>query len=406
VDLISPVLDSHHKRVAYIALRLAQQLDLPEDEQRQVFIAAALHDIGAFSEQERLDTLDFELEEGCERHAESGYMFLRAFPPFKNAAEIVRHHHQLWLDGAGANLDGQPVPAASHLLHLADRIEVLIDRKDSILRQVHYIRRKIEREAGRMFVPEHVEAFTLLSEWEYFWLDLAFPALELILRREARLDQLELDTDELTSMAKMFCRLIDYKSGFTATHSSGVSACAAMLAGLVGFSPGEQQEIAIAGLLHDLGKLAVPGELLEKPDKLSDDEFCVMQAHAYYSRRILEDIDDLSTIINWGSAHHERLDGRGYPFREEGCDLPLGARIMAVADVFTALTEDRPYRNGMGTEKVLDILGRMAGDGKLDMQLVRLLAGHYEELDQVRQQAQRAARREYREYAEIMQVGG
>jgi HD-GYP domain-containing protein (c-di-GMP phosphodiesterase class II) len=144
----------------------------------------------------------------------------------------------------------------------------------------------------------------------------------------------------------------------------------------------------IAGFLHDLGKLAVPTEILEKPGKLTPEEFTVIRSHTYYTYRILDTLDDFDTINTWGAFHHERLNGKGYPFHHTGDVLSLGSRIMCVADVFTAITENRPYRAGMSLSDALTVLRTMAGSNSLDPEIVSLLTNNTSDINTARIAAQ------------------
>ncbi|HLO25883.1 MAG TPA: HD domain-containing phosphohydrolase, partial [Geobacteraceae bacterium] len=144
-----------------------------------------------------------------------------------------------------------------------------------------------------------------------------------------------------------------------------------------------------------LGKLAVPSELLDKPGKLTPREKSVIRCHTFFTRRALENISSFEAITAWSSDHHERLDGSGYPFHLGGRDLSLGARIVAVSDVFTAITEDRPYRAGMDTAKAQKVINIMAARSALDPDVVRLFMNNYEELNSVRISAQSEAVKEY-----------
>jgi HD-GYP domain-containing protein (c-di-GMP phosphodiesterase class II) len=198
-------------------------------------------------------------------------------------------------------------------------------------------------------------------------------------------------------------RIIDFRSPFTATHSSGVSATSECLGRLAGLGDHECFELKVAGFLHDLGKLAIPTEILEKPGKLTDEEFNIMRGHTFYTFRALEPIEDLHQINQYGSYHHERLDGTGYPFRLSHKDLPLGSKLLAVADVFTALTEDRPYRKGMSNEQSLIILEKMGENNKLDAKIVKLVRDNFAEINRIRISAQTQSRREYREF--LSQIG-
>jgi HD-GYP domain-containing protein (c-di-GMP phosphodiesterase class II) len=161
----------------------------------------------------------------------------------------------------------------------------------------------------------------------------------------------------------------------------------------------------IAAYLHDLGKLAVPSEILEKRDRLTQAEWGVMRTHAYYTYQILNPIEALNLVASWSSLHQERLDGSGYPFHVGEDDLPLGARVMAVADVFTGLTEDRPYRKGMTREGALEVLHDMVAKGELDARLVSLLEEHFEAITRAREEAQLRAVREYEAFREALKGG-
>jgi HD-GYP domain-containing protein (c-di-GMP phosphodiesterase class II) len=150
----------------------------------------------------------------------------------------------------------------------------------------------------------------------------------------------------------------------------------------------------IAGYIHDIGKLSVPNEILEKNGKLDPAEFNVIRKHTYYTYAILRKIDALERIAAWAAFHHERIDGNGYPFHIEGKDIARLARIMAISDVFTALTEDRPYREGLDREKTMKILYSMA-DGALDRSIVELLDKNYDRVNDIRAKAQSEALEEY-----------
>lgn len=402
-DLVSPAISNHGKRVAYIAMSLAANAGLPLDFQHELVLAGALHDVGALALKERMDLLEFEAQDVGD-HAELGYLFLSRSTLIPGIALTVRYHHQHWLDGAGAHSGHVPVPLASHYLHLADRIDVAVLRHVHPLGQVKIVLRKIQAQSGSMFVPELVQHFEQLAEKEYFWLDLVSPAIDRVLDKRMSSANLELDQEALLDLAKLFSHIIDFKSPFTSTHSAGVAAAAEALARMAGFSQSDCQQIRIAGYLHDIGKLSVPTEILEKAAALSTDEFDKIRSHTYYTRNILEPIPAFERITDWAASHHERLDGLGYPYHQQGGELSQGARIVAVADVFSALTEDRPYRGGLSRDAVLAIMDPMASSGKLDSSLLGLLRAHYEEIDARRCRAQAQAAAEYQSIVAMLKL--
>jgi len=398
-DLMNPALGDHGLRVAYLSMRLAEELEWPAWRRREAAIAGALHDIGAFSLAERLDILEFETaDQGT--HARAGYILLRGFKPFERIAETVLHHHLLWRNGMGERVDGAPVPEGSHLVHLADRTAVLFRKNEPVLGQIPEIRASIRERSGAWFVPAYVDALLRLCDRDYIWMDISSGAMEDSLRHSLGMETIDTDMSEFVSFSRLLCRIIDFKSEFTATHSSGVAAVGRSLASLVGFSRQECQMFEIAAYLHDLGKMAVPSEILEKQDRLTPAEWRVMRTHAYYTYQILNPIEALNLVASWSSLHQERLDGSGYPFHVGEDDLPLGARIMAVADVFTGLTENRPYRKGMTREEALGVLRDMAAKRELDPSLVALLETHYGAILLAREEAQVQAVREYETFRE------
>lgn len=390
-DLVSPLLVNHHKQVGYIANEIAKEMGLPEEMRNEIMLAGLLHDLGGISLQERENALTFE-DTHAFLHSKLGYQLFKDFPPFAGIAELIYYHHSWWEPG------GKNVPLGSHIIHLADRVAVSINKKIPILEQAENIVKKIRDQSGRMFMPDAVEAFCSLAKKEYFWFDTVSQYILSILEQKEEQGRLILDLDSLQVIANIFSKIIDFRSPFTANHSSGVAATAQALAEILGFSESRRQLIKIAGLLHDVGKLAIPPQILEKPGPLTKDEFNIIKSHTFFSYRTLEAIDGFETLNQWASFHHERLDGQGYPFHLSEEELPLGSKIMAVADVFTAITEDRPYRSGMDSDKAVKVLTKMASEKAVDQDIVDVLLTNYEKINAVRIEAQSATVNEYLKY--------
>jgi HD-GYP domain-containing protein (c-di-GMP phosphodiesterase class II) len=153
-----------------------------------------------------------------------------------------------------------------------------------------------------------------------------------------------------------------------------------MLAKIFGLTDAEIGLMEVAGNLHDLGKLAIPNSILDKPGSLTKEEMSVMKSHPYYTYHVINSIGGLKQIAEWAGYHHERLDGSGYPFHCMATELSTGARILMVADVFTALAEDRPYRKGVPKDGIVQIIKQSSDLSLLDTRIVKLLFENYDEI--------------------------
>jgi len=402
LDYVHPDIADHQQRVAYIALRLGRNLDVNDKFMLDLFRAAALHDIGLVGLENKILSLCQGTSEEVNWYAEVGYELLRSNPLFARAAEIIRYHYLPWSDGRGDECNGQRVSFASHILHLADYVERLIDRNVAVLDQSGRIITRITELAGTEFHPDCVEAFRDAARQECFWLDCVSTRIYSVLLEQLQWPTLTVDLKTVEPIAKMFALIVDAASNWTATHSVGVASSAVTLAGVLNFSPRELMLMRAAGYLHDLGKLAIPTSILDKPGKLTSEEWNSIKGHPYFTFRILSTIGGVPQISEWAAFHHERLDGNGYPFHHTGQDLTLGSRIMAVADMFTALTEDRPYRPGMDRSKTLSILEESASSGALDPDVVAALKHHYDQINEIRLNEQVTYEDEHRRLTEII----
>nr|WP_320026135.1 HD domain-containing phosphohydrolase [uncultured Acetobacterium sp.] len=400
-DMVSPELNNHQRLVAYITFNLGEALNFDEKKLNEVSVAAVLHDIGGLSMQERINVLKFEAI-NPHQHARIGWLLLKDYREFTEIARIIKFHHVDWRDGEGLVFNGEAVMPESHLIHLADRIATLIARDEKIINQKDRIYKKIESASGQKFKPEYVKAFERLKEKEFFWYDLESISNGRRYYKRIKFKDQCLNIDELIGITKLFARVIDFRSNFTAVHSEGVSAVAKRLAQHFNCDELTCKKIQAAGYVHDIGKLTVPTEILEKPGALSKEEFDVIKEHTYHTYVLLFQVKGLEEINEYASMHHERLDGTGYPFKLEAKDLSLGARIMAVADIFTAVSENRPYRKGMQKEAVVEVLRKMSIENKIDKSIVETLISYYHEINKARIKAQKKARTRYDDFAKLL----
>lgn len=378
IDGANPNLSQHQIRTAFIALNIAQEADLEVSLIEDIFAASILHDIGAISIEEKLAVHKFEVD-NTELHCIRGELLLKEVPSLKRIANMVRNHHKKWKDWE-ENINN-PLVISSQIICLADNVERLIDKNKYILNQDKKILQKITLLKGLTFNEDILEYFLKIAKKESFWLDLMSSRLYSILLHNGPYKNKTIGLNELSSIGKLFRHMIDFKSHFTATHTAGVSACSEMMAKLFGLTELEVNMIKIAGNFHDLGKLMIPNSILEKPGKLSEEEFNIIKSHTYYTYQVLNSISGLGRIIEWAAYHHEQLNGNGYPFRLDCNELDIGSRIMAVSDIFVALREDRPYRKSMDKEKVYNFLKKKAENNCVDIEIVDLLFENYDIID-------------------------
>lgn len=215
---------------------------------------------------------------------------------------------------------------------------------------------------GSWFDPEIVEAFLAAADDDAFWNALLCDELEeIVLNMEPGTHAALADEAYLDDVAYAFAQVIDAKSPYTAGHSERVALFADLIAEELGWNAERRRHIRRAALLHDIGKLGVSNAVLDKPDKLNDEEWRLMKRHAELSEAILSRIEAFADLAVIGGAHHERLDGKGYPRGLAAGDIDLETRVVSTADVFDALTADRPYRKAMPVSQALAIIKADAG---------------------------------------------
>ncbi len=377
MDMASPPIATHQIRTAFIAWRIASAAGLSKDKIEKIYLAALLHDIGALSLEEK-QNLHMGYETNADSHCILGEALFESSPLLKPSAQIVRNHHMAWED-CKENIDS-PEILESQIVLLSDEIERGILRKKFILHQMDSINDRVISISGSKVHSDIVDLFMQFSRYEDFWLDLSSPRLYSILLHNGPFRLQEIEQNEISSIASTFRHIVDFKSRFTSSHSTGVSECAVMLSSYFGLTDVEIDQMRIAGYFHDLGKLAVPNSILEKPGKLTKEEFAIIKQHTYFTYTVLSTIGGLDQIAEWAAFHHEKLDGSGYPFHITANKINIGARIMAVADIFTALIEDRPYRKGMARKQIENILISEVDNNSLDKNIVNILLDNWIEI--------------------------
>ena len=366
----------HGKRVAFMAAECAGALHWNTEQKDDLFLAALLHDCGISKTviYERL--VNFE-GANAGNHCSRGAQLLAEAPPLARLSDCILHHHVDWEELKGIDLPDS-VKLSANCINLFDTVDFLVvhyQKTDSnVLACKDLVRKTIGQGRNRVFSPQIVDAFLEISQSEAFWLALDKSSklgyAKTWLAHQKRQD---ISFDDLKSIIMIYARMVDAKSHYTKNHSVGV-ACLSRYLGML-FELPEQScdKLELAGLLHDLGKLRVPDNILDKPDILTESEILVMKRHSYDTYDILKDIHGFEEISEWASLHHERIDGSGYPFQVSGDKLSLEVRIISVADVFQSYTQNRPHREKLQPEIILAILREQMHEGRLDKKVVLMV---------------------------------
>jgi HD-GYP domain-containing protein (c-di-GMP phosphodiesterase class II) len=221
---------------------------------------------------------------------------------------------------------------------------------------------ELRRRSGQWFDPALVRAFEAVASQPGFWAGLDAPDLDQrVLALEPGGFEVTLDDDYLDDIAEAFGQVVDTKSPFTSGHSERVAQYADGIAGVLGLAPQRRRWLRRAALLHDVGKLGVSNAILDKPGALDAPEWEIVRRHAELTEQILGRIHAFGELAQVAGAHHERLDGRGYPRALAGDAIPLETRIITTADIFDAISAERPYRGAVPVPRTLEMMAATVG---------------------------------------------
>ena len=259
--------------------------------------------------------------------------------------------------GRPAGLAGESIPLYARIALLAQVIDVFHTAGGA-----QAALDEIQLHAGRWFDPQLVEAFGKVADSADFWAALGDPGIiDAVLLLEPAANVVALDDDYLDDISAAFGQVVDSKSPYTSGHSARVALYTDMIAEVLGLSHERRRWLKRGALLHDVGKLGVSNSVLDKPGKLDDEEWAAVKAHAVYTETILSRINAFSELARVSAAHHERLDGKGYPRGLMADEICLETRIITTADIFDAITAERPYRGAIPIPRTLEMMAENVG---------------------------------------------
>ena len=361
------VTDHHAKRVAILCVCMAERLGMTPEEKSMLAISALLHD-SALSEHREGFCGGTGSADALRGHCAAGEENLR-FIPGCVSRDFVLYHHEV-ADGSGPfGKTAEETPLGAQLIHVADRLDRHHPMGDLSPDDLPKLKAFIEKNCGTLFARQTCEVMTSVLTNEL----LDQLADRNIANTALNIPQVVCETD-LRAISALFARVIDYKSPFTKDHSIGMAEKAEAMARYYGWDDLTVEQLYCAGALHDIGKLMVDRGVLEKPGKLNQQEYQHIQSHAYETYRLLSMLKGMEDVTRWASNHHEKLNGKGYPFGVTGEELDEKSRLLACLDIYQALTENRPYKSGMTHQKTISILREMVENGELDSAITEDIA--------------------------------
>jgi HD-GYP domain-containing protein (c-di-GMP phosphodiesterase class II) len=287
-----------------------------------------------------------------------------------DAGGFVLYHHER-ADGTGPfeRKAGQ-YPVGAEIIRVADSIDVANHLQRLPAAGLPELRGYIAGNIGRDYTDRAADAMLNILD-EGMLLSLRDDRIVETADRFIPPWTVDMDKGVVLELAGFVSRIIDYKSVFTRRHSTQIANKAWLMGGHYGYDSTLRTELYLAAALHDIGKLATPAAILEKPGKLTDEEFRVIQDHVRMTYELLKDINGFEQIRDWASSHHEKLDGTGYPFKKKAEEMDFNSRLLACLDIYQAVSEERPYHPGRNHADTMKILADMAGAGFVDGGITR-----------------------------------
>lgn len=364
--MIDKRLMEHGERVAFIACDLAEMGNLSLDLE-QLCLMCLFHDIGAYKTDDIDQLFKFETE-NAQNHSVYGYLFLKYMTPLEELSKAILHHHTPWSELKHQKGKWKDYAA---LIGLADRIDIAYTYGGGLTAVKEAQGRKPE-----LFKEEYVTLF--LEHYEERQILERLSQKSFQMDNSERVRNFHISSSTAVEYLKMLVFLIDFRSEHTVTHSVNTIAIALSVARYFKLSDADQAKICLGALLHDVGKIAIPVDILECPGQLTAEQMKIMRTHVAETEKIIRGIvpDEICEIA---IRHHEKLDGSGYPRHLKAEELDFLQRIVAIADIVSALGSRRSYKEPYPKEKTITVLTRMQGK-ELDTDICQYICNKYDEI--------------------------
>lgn len=372
LNCVDPRLIGHGEQVAFIVACVLRD-HIEEKELIDLAILALLHDIGAYKTEDIDKMVEFESNHVW-GHSVYGYLFLKKLSPLSQYADAILYHHMTYKESLNHPELEIKEDSYSALFYLADRLDILSRKKSA-----EFCRECIEENKGLTFSPYWIKLFQE-ADAKYNIVD-HLKNNSYISILDELLEKARFSQDQKREYLTLIAYSIDFRSEFMVLHTVTTVCASRFIAETMGLSKEEQRTIFYGALLHDVGKVSTPIEILEKPGRLTDEEMNIMKKHVEVTGTILGNNLN-SDILKNAVRHHEKLDGSGYPEGLKGDQLSISQRIVAIADIISALLRKRSYKEAYDKKSVMDILQKMAEDNKTCPEVTKLVLDNFDIMEE------------------------
>jgi HD-GYP domain-containing protein (c-di-GMP phosphodiesterase class II) len=374
LGIINQKIMNHGEITGYILYKMMEyentytEQHYTEQDMVDYTMLGILHDIGLYKEDNVKNVTDFETK-NLWPHSIYGFLFLKYLSPIGDKAEVILYHH---LDYNRYNMIQTRYLHVIELLNVADKMDTILHLKDEKIEKDYFTKyANIKFSAAALDIFQKAEKrYNIMANL----VDGTYrKELDVLLAKRAFSEKYK------RGFLEMLVYTIDFRSEHTVIHTLATVNFAEKLGRLARLTGKELRDLHYGALLHDLGKIAIPLNILESTGRLSDDEMKIMKAHVRITEMILEGVVD-DDVLQIAVRHHEKLDGTGYHRGLKAEDLTLPQQIIAVADILSALYGKRSYKEAFSKEKILAIMQGDAENGKINANVVNSLVRNYDKI--------------------------
>ncbi|MCL2042567.1 MAG: HD domain-containing protein [Treponema sp.] len=363
------VTTNHGKRIAVLCAAMGRYLGMSDPEVSDLVSCALLHD-NALTEYILLKEGREEDDPDISEHCIIGQNNAEILPFNGNIDGYILYHHEQ-ADGRGPfKLSEGQYPLGAEIIAAADMVDAEWQVERTSIEGLPDLRNKIKSQIHRCFSKRAGNAMLEILDTDML-VSLKNENVTETVCRSLPVWNIDIHDPALIPFAALVSRIIDYKSKSTGIHTQQIANRSWLMSEYYSYDLTEKIQMYLAAALHDIGKLAIPTEVLDKPGKLNDEEYKIIQGHIVQTRSLLSEMEGLGPITEWASNHHEKLDGSGYPLRKNAADLDFNSRLMACIDIYQAVSEKRPYHTQRTHDETMAILNEMADNGKIDPKIVK-----------------------------------